>query len=173
MKKFALTFLLGVLFLSCQNEKTGYVDTEELFEGYEELTEVRDRFNKENDNILNDLELKIKSYQIKEDLFRKNGPTMSRSKQEERYNELQAEAQQIQQERQTRLGKLQVDSQRVIDSLITKVKDKVATYGEQNGYTYIFGSNDAGSVLYGIEGNDLTQTILSELNASYKADKGE
>ena len=168
MKKLVGLFILAILFVGCQEQKTGYVDTEKLLEDYKELKDARDRFNKSNDNILSDLELKIQSYQIKEDLFRKNGPSMPRAKQEERYNELQAEAQQIQQERQSRLGKLQVEGQREIDSIIKKVKDRVKTYGEQNDYTYIYGSNDAGSVLYGKEENDLTQTILDELNATHK-----
>ena len=163
--------ILLSLLVACQNQKTGYVDTEELLTEYEELKEARDQFNKQNDDIANGLELKIQSYQIKEDLFRKNVQSMPRKEQEERYNELQAEAQLIQQERQTKIGQLQVESQRVIDSLITKVKDKVKAYGGQNGYTYIYGSNDAGSVLYGTEENDLTTTILDQLNADFKATK--
>ena len=36
---------------------------------------------------------------------------------------------------------------------------------------YILGSNEAGSVLYGSDANDLTKTITEALNADYK--KGE
>ncbi len=168
MKNILYIFAFAVLCLACQADKTAYVDTEELLTEYEELKQARDKFTKENDDIIGDLELKIQSYQIKADLFQKNGPNMSPRKQQEKANELQAEGQQIQQERQARLGKLQVESQRVIDSIITKVRDKVKSYGKANGYTYIYGSNDAGSVLYGKEENDLTQTILGELNASFK-----
>lgn len=153
--------------MSCQTEKTGFVDTERLLTDYNELKDTNERFTKEGDAIQADLEMRIKAYQIKEDLFRKNGPAMSRNKQEEKYNELTAEAQLLQQERQERLGKLQVQSQTVIDSLITKVKEKVKAYGITNGYSYIYGSNDAGSVLYGKEEMDLTTTILDELNGAY------
>lgn len=171
MKKLGLLFTALILFVSCQTEKTGYVDTEKLLTDYNELKEAKDRFTKENDEIQKGLEMRIKAYQIKEDLFRKNGPTMSRKKQEEKYNELTAEAQLLQQEQQTKVGQLQVASQATIDSLIKKVKDKVKSYGSANGYGYIFGSNDAGSVLYGKEELDLTETILKELNADYSATK--
>lgn len=167
MKNFGVLVITAMLAISCQTEKTAYVDTEELLTEYAELKDVKERFTKENDQIMGDLEVKIKAYQIKEDLFRKNGPSMSRKKQEEKYNELGAEAQQLQQERQARIGKLQVESQKVIDSLIKKVKDKVKTYGEANGYTYIYGSNDAGSVLYGKEEKNVTGTILKEMNDAY------
>ena len=170
MKKIILLIAVIGLTVACQEQKTAFVDTEELLTEYKEMKDTRERANLENEEIQGELDLKIKAYQIKEDLFRQNAATMTRRKQEEKANELRAEVQQIQQEQQSRLGKLQVDSQRAIDSVITKVKDKVKAYGKQNGYTYIYGSNDAGSVLYGKEENDLTKIILEQLNASYTAD---
>ena len=167
MKKIGLLIGFAVLAISCQTEKTGYVDTEELLTEYAELKDAKERFTAQNESIMGELEVKIKAYQIKEDLYRKNGPSMSRDKQEERYNELGAEAQQLQQERQAKVGKLQVESQKVIDSLITKVKNKVKAYGEANGYSYIYGSNDAGSVLYGKDELNLTEEILKEMNDAY------
>jgi len=171
MKKLVTLIAVLVFCISCQTEKTGYVDTEKLLTDYNEMTEAKERFTKESDAIQDDLEIRIKAYQIKEDLFRKNGPSMSRSKQEQKYNELNAEAQLLQQERQEKLGKLQAESQAVIDSLITKVKGQVKAYGSANGYGYIYGSNDAGSVLYGKEELDLTATILKELNDNYNSSK--
>ena len=171
MKKIGILIIVAFLSIACQTEKTAFVDTEKLFTDYTELNDVKERFTKQNDEILGDLELKIKAYQIKEDLFRKNGPSMTRKNQEAKYNELSAEAQQLQQERQGRIGKLQAESQGAIDSLIVKVKDKVKEYGKTNGYTYIYGSNDAGSVMYGKEELDITESVLEYLNASYKGAK--
>lgn len=171
MKKIGILIIVAILSVACQADKTAFVDTEKLLTEYDELKDSKERFTKENDVILDDLEIKIQAYQIKENLFRKNGPSMARDKQEEKYNELTAEAQQLQQERQTRLGKLQAESQAVIDSLITKVKDRVKEYGKANSYSYIYGSNDAGSVLYGKEELDITEAILTDLNATYKGSK--
>ena len=169
MKKTGIFFALLICCLSCQTEKTGFVDTEKLLTEYNELKETKERFTKANDKISADLELKINAYQIKEDLFRKNGPSMSRKRQEEKYNELNAERKQLQQLQQSKIGQLQVESQAAIDSLITKVKTKVKEYGKENGYSYIYGSNDAGSVLYGKEELSLTESILTELNNDYES----
>jgi len=167
MKKIGMLLVTAMMAVACQTEKTGFVDTEELLTEYAELKSAKDRFTKQNDEIMGELEVKIKAYQIKEDLFRKNGPSMSRKKQEAKNNELGADAQQLQQERQARICQLQVESQKVIDSLITKVKDKVKDYGKTNGYSYIYGSNDAGSVLYGKDELNLTEAILTEMNGEY------
>ncbi|GGG20821.1 membrane protein [Dokdonia pacifica] len=171
MKKIGILVVVAFLSIACQTEKTAFVDTETLFKDYDELNDVKERYTKQNDAILNDLEVKIQAFEIKQNLFQKNGPSMSQKKQQEKYNELAAEAQQLQQERQLRLGKLQADSQGSIDSLLTKVKDKVKEYGKTNGYTYIYGSNDAGSVMYGKEELDITDSVLKHLNDAYKASK--
>ncbi len=167
MKKIFLVAVSALLTVSCSQQKTGYVDTEELLTEYTELKETRDMFTAKGDAVNEELDPKIQAYQIKEDLFRKNGPTMARNEAEKQYAALNAEAQQIQQERQMKIGQLQAESQSAIDSLITKVKDKVKSYGESNGYDFIYGSNDAGSVLYGKDELNLTDEILAELNAEY------
>jgi len=171
MKKIGILIILAIVTVACQSEKTAYVDTEALFKDYTELNDVKERYTKENDAILSDLEVKIQAFEIKQNLFQKNGPSMSQKKQQEKYNELAAEAQQLQQERQNRLGNLQVKSQGAIDSLLTKVKDNVKEYGKANGYTYIYGSNDAGSVMYAKEELNITESVLKHLNDAYTASK--
>jgi len=52
--------------------------------------------------------------------------------------------------------------------LVKKVKSFVKEYGKDNGYTYILGANEAGSVLYGEEKKDITKEVLKVLNESYK-----
>ncbi len=171
MKKIGTLLVIAFLVIGCQTEKTAFVDTEELFKEYSEMNDVRERFTKENDEILKDLELKFQPLQIKQQQFLSNSATMSPKKQQERYQELAAEDQKFQQERQARIGKLQADSQAAIDSVITKVKDKVKEYGKTNGYSYIYGSNDAGSVMYGKDELDVTQSVLTYLDEAYKATK--
>ena len=168
MKKIGILVIVVILCIACQTEKTAFIDTEKLFKDYSELNDAKEKFTKENDAILSDLEVKIQAFEIKQNLFQKNGPSMSRAKQEEKYNELAAEAQQLQQERQAKLGKLQVESQNTIDSLIKKVKSKVKDYGKANGYSYIYGSNDAGSVMFGKEELDITDQVLEYLNSDSK-----
>ncbi|RMB63200.1 OmpH family outer membrane protein [Dokdonia sinensis] len=173
MKKIFLLGLVAIVSFSCQTEKTGFVDTEELLMEYNVLKDAKERFTAQNDQILADLQLKMDAFEIKGKQFQTNAASMSRAKQEELYNQLSAESQQLQQERQMKMGQLQMESQRVIDSLITKVKEKVKSYGKENGYTYIYGSNDAGSVLYGKEEMNLTSKILAEMNGAAPIKKEE
>lgn len=168
-KTFALIFIALIAF-SCQKQKTGYVNTEKIVKDYSEMGAAQDKYTKLNDEMMGDLERKAQAYQIKLDLYQKNVSGMSKSEREQKEEELINLRQELQQEQQTRSRQLQQESQSAIDSIIKKVKDHVKDYGEKNGYDYIYGQNEAGSVLYGKEENDLTDEILKELNDGYKPD---
>ena len=63
---------------------------------------------------------------------------------------------------------MQQTSQVEMDSLVKKVKKEIRAYGKANGYTYILGGGEGGSVLYGEEANNLTDVILKILNDKYE-----
>ena len=44
-------------------------------------------------------------------------------------------------------------------------------YGKKNGYTFIFGKNQAGSVIYGAEAKDITEVVTKAINEDYAANK--
>jgi outer membrane protein len=54
-----------------------------------------------------------------------------------------------------------------MDSVISKVNAFVEGYGKDNGYTFIFGKNQAGSVMYGAEAKDITVEITKAINAAF------
>ena len=90
---------------------------------------------------------------------------------------IQKLSQELQQKEQILSQRLQFEQQQIAqesqaqnDSLIKKIKDFVKDYGTKNGYSYILGSNEGGSVMFGKEESDLTQTLLDLLNAAYKKD---
>jgi outer membrane protein len=93
---------------------------------------------------------------------------MSQAELQKLSQELQQKDQVIAQRDQFEQQQIAQESQAQNDSLIKKVRNFVKDYGTKNGYDFILGSNEAGSVMYGKEANDLTQVILEALNAAYK-----
>ena len=91
--------------------------------------------------------------------------TMSQAERQAAEQELMAKQQALQQEQQMKSSLLRKESDAAIDSLVTTVKDFVADYGEENGYTYIFGSNESANIMYAKEGLDITDEVLAQLNA--------
>ncbi|MFI2741708.1 OmpH family outer membrane protein [Zhouia sp. PK063] len=168
MKKIILGLLCVASFMSCQQSKIAFVDNTKLINDYQEKIDMEakyqhkiDVFDKKRDSI-------GKTLQAEAQDFSEKSKSMSQTAAQSRYNELmqkrQTAGQQLQQEQQ----QLAQESQTEIDSLVSKVRKFVKDYGKKNGYTYILGANDAGSVMYGEESKDITEEIVKELNAAYK-----
>ncbi|MEO0058767.1 MAG: hypothetical protein RLZZ312_414, partial [Bacteroidota bacterium] len=89
----------------------------------------------------------------------KNGAAL-----QERQQKLQYAEQELSRKLQQEMG---VES----DSMVSMVKKFVKSYGKENGYSYIYGTNESGSVLYAEDKYDITKQIVKLLNDKYKAPK--
>lgn len=168
MKNILASIILVCLFMSCQQQKIGFVDNAKLINDYQEKKDLEDKlqikinaFQKRTDSLRKTFQLEINEAELK-------ARKMSQADLQKLSQELQQKEQILSQRVQFEQQQITQESQATNDSLIKKVKKFVQDYGKSNGYTYILGSNEAGSVMFGQDKNDLTQTILDALNKSYK-----
>ena len=162
--------ILGILiFMSCQQtEKIGYVDNSVLINDYQEKKDIEQRLNskiaafqKRTDSLRKIFQIDVNEAEIK-------ARTMSQANIQKLSQELQQREGILSQRFQLEQQQIAQESKAQNDSLIKKIKDFVKDFGSKNGYSYILGSNEGGSVMYGKDENDLTQTILDLLNEAYK-----
>ncbi|WP_031426863.1 OmpH family outer membrane protein [Flavimarina sp. Hel_I_48] len=168
MKRILGGILLASTFLSCNQQKTAYVNTEKIVKEYKTMANTQDKYAKMNDALMAELEQKAKAYQTQVEEYQKNQGSMSSSQREKAEQDLMSQRQQLQQEQQMRGRQIQQESQAAIDSIIKEVKDEVKSYGESNGYDFIYGQNDAGSIMYGKEEYDVTEEVIAALNKDTK-----
>ncbi|WP_066223075.1 OmpH family outer membrane protein [Formosa haliotis] len=169
MKKISLLVISLITMASCQQtQKIGFVDNSKLVNEYQEKIDVEAKYkalieasNKSTDSL-------AQLFQAEYLEFQNQAATMGQEKAQERYQELGRKQQALQQQIQMKEQQISADSQKEIDSLISKVRKFVKNYGKSNSYDFILGSNEAGSVMYGKEGDDLTETLVKALNDSYK-----
>lgn len=172
MKNLVMVVLVILTFMSCQEpQKIGYVDNTTLVNDYQEKKDIEvqlqakiDAFQKRTDSLQKAFQLEVNEAEIK-------ARRLSGQKLQELSKDIQDKNTALQQRFQFEQQQIAQESQSKNDSLIKKVKDFVKDYGQKNGYTFILGSNEAGSVMYGQDSSDLTQTILDLLNAQYKEKK--
>ena len=165
MKKLLAVFFMGVGMVGCSNEKTAYVDTTTLIQDYTEMKEVEAEFTERSEAMNREFDSVAGQFQRDVQAYQEEMENMSQAERQETESRLMQTQQQLQQRQQQMSGALRQESDAVVDSLITKVKSFVADYGEENNYTYIFGSNEsASSIMYAEEGRDITQEILEKLN---------
>lgn len=172
MKNLLGVFALLLVLASCQEQqKIAYIDNAKVVNEYQKKIDFESEFqvkvtafNKKADSL-------EKAIQIEAQLFQAKAAKMSQKNAETEYQALlqkkQMQDYQLKAEEQT----LQGEGQKKIDTLIKEVKAFVKDYGQKNGYTYILGANDAGSVMYGTDSNDITQVIIDALNADVKKEE--
>ncbi len=165
MKKLLVVLFLGTILTACTQDKTAYVDTTRLIQEYSEMKEVEADFTQRSETLKQELDSVAKGFQQEVMEYQENRATMSQAERQAAEQELMQKQQMLQQQQQMRSGQLRQESDVVIDSLITKVKDFVKVYGEENNYKYIFGSNESANIMYAEEGLDITEEVLKELNA--------
>lgn len=167
MKKIIL-LLTAIMLSACQTEKIGFVDNKVLMDNYQEKKDVESRYQAKSDAFSKKRDSISQAFQLEAQAFQKKAQGMSDKMAQEEYALLQQKGQFIGQQLQQEEQQMQLQGQTEIDSLVSKVKREIEAFGKANGYAYILGKGDGGSVLYGKEGNDLTREILKSLNEKYQ-----
>lgn len=165
---FLMAFAILALASCTEPQKTGFVDNGKLINDYQERIDLEATFKTKIEAFQKRTDSTSKAFQLEAQDFQLKAQNMSQEDAQAQYQVLGQKQQILQQRIQNEEQQIQQASQTEIDSLIKKVKTFVKDYGKKNEYDYIFGSNEAGSVMYGKESEDLTQTILDAINADYK-----
>ncbi|WP_411029382.1 OmpH family outer membrane protein [Spongiimicrobium sp. 3-5] len=166
MKK--IVFVLALLgTVACKQDKIGYVDNIKLMDGYQEKIDIEAKFKVKADALTKKRDSISQAFQIEAQAFQAKAQGMPQKKAQEEYGLLQQRGQFIGQQLQQEDQQLQAAGQQEMDSVVSKVKEHIKNYGKTNGYTFILGGGDGGSVLYGVDAMNLTDAVLKELNANY------
>ncbi|WP_298755482.1 OmpH family outer membrane protein [uncultured Psychroserpens sp.] len=169
MKKIIAVLTLVIVLVSCQEQqKIAFVDNTEVVSKFDKKVDFEktfqvkiDKFNKKADSLQ-------QAIQIEAQLFQTNSASLSKKNAETQYQALLQKKQMQDYQLRAEEQSLNAEGQKELDTLVNQVKAFVKEYGKKNGYTYILGSNDAGSVLYGAEGNDITKAVIEALNSESK-----
>ena len=172
MKKLIAIGAVAISLISCNQEKTAYVDTTKVIQDYQEMKDVESKFEARRDSLTQLITGPQQQFQQEVQEYQQSMNSMSASQRQAKEQELQQKGQRLQQQQQMIGQQLRNDSDTAIDEVVEKVKDFVAEYGKENGYTYIFGSNESANIMYAKDGLDITDEIVKKLNESYSGKSG-
>lgn len=169
MKKSFVALFALVILASCQEQtKIGFVDNGKLINEYQKKKDIEAKFQVEIDAFNKRVDSIGQSFQSQAAQLQEKDPQMTQKASQDQYQALAQQYQRFQQQSQMEEQQIQKRGQTQIDTLIKTVKAFVKDYGQKNNYTFILGSNEAGSVMYGKESQDVTKDILEALNADKK-----
>lgn len=169
MKNLVLVVIMMITLTSCQQQKIGYVDNGKVINDIQEKKDIESKYDALNESFKQRADSIGKVYQTEYQLLQAKAARMSQKKQQEAIQSFQVKAQQFQQQMQAEQQNMQTAYQTEVDSIISKMKATVKTYGKTNGYKFILGTNESiATVLYGDEATDLSDIIIKEIDSEYK-----
>lgn len=176
MKKSIVAIAIAISLFSCNkaeekvtSEKTAYIDTVKLMDEYTESKDLQAKFKEKSEVMGRELQNEVKKFQDEADNFRRNAQANGQEWAQRKGAELQKKEQQLTYAQQAMSQQLQQEAAVERDSVVSKVRKYIKEYGKKNGYTYIYGTGDAATILYAKDQYDITDKIVKELNDNYKA----
>ena len=100
--------------------------------------------------------------------FQKNAQANGQAWAQQNGAALQKREQQLSYAQEAMLQQLRQESGAEMDSLVKDVKKFIKGYGKEKGYSYIYGTGEAVSILYAEDKYDITKEIVKLLNDKYK-----
>jgi len=176
MKKALVIIALSISLVACNEKpavvkevKTAYVDTSVLMKEYTEAKDLEAKYKAQSAEKGRQLEAEIARFKKDAGNFQSQAQANGQEWAQQKGAELQKREQQLTYAQQALAQQLQQESGKEMDSLVSGVKKFIKTYGKEKGYSYIFGTGDAASILYAEDKYDITKEIIKALNDKYKA----
>jgi outer membrane protein len=165
----ALLLILAIVYMGIQallQPKTGFVIITELYNGFEMKKEMEQKYlgvKNARDKILDSLTLELKLISQKIETEQEKNPNTIKEFTTKRTDYLQRK--QAYQADNTAL------SQKYDQEILTQMNQYVKDYGVANGYTYVFGNDGNGSLMYAKDANNITKQVIAYINSKYKGIK--
>ncbi|MEP5341897.1 MAG: OmpH family outer membrane protein [Algibacter sp.] len=147
-----------------------YVDVNKLLDGYKRTKIVRAAFdekaktlNANVDSLMTDWQKEIKTYE-------KERSKMSKKELELKQELLSNKQQQINNYQQAIQKQIQEEDKKSTQTVINDINDYVKEYGKKNNHKIIFGASGSGNIMYASDASDLTEDVLTGLNAEFEGE---
>ena len=166
MRRLSIILLIGIGAVSCNQEKTAYVENEKVVEEYYKLENMRNKYNSKQEALKKEIDSLTAPFQKLYQEYMEKRQSLSDTERQQREQQLRQMQQQIRSKQNQQGRQIQQQRGKESDSLIKVMENKIA---EQKGYTYIFGSNQSSNILYGDKSKNITDDVIDMLNE----DKGK
>lgn len=148
--------------------KIGYVDVERVFREFTGTKSAESQFNQDLEGWIRQYDAKKSELDKLTKEFESQRLMLSDARRKERENELQgkySELEQLQREIWGPTGKAAQRNEQLTREIITRIREIVGRIAQTEGYNFILDAGD-GNLLYGDPNLDLTDRVLTELNAA-------
>ena len=147
--------------------KYGFVDMQKALQSVESGKKAKGQLEKDFNNKKKELQNEETAIRKMDEEFRKQSLVMSDEARAKKGSELQERVMKFQQQTQKAQAEIQQKEQELTAPLVVKLKNIISEQAKSKGYAAIFEKNE-NVVLYSIEKDDLTSSIVEQFNKQNK-----
>ncbi|MBT8319939.1 MAG: OmpH family outer membrane protein, partial [Gramella sp.] len=122
IRRFIGIAAVAIMMVSCNEQKTAYVDTTKIVQEYKEMKDVEAEFTSKSDSVRKQLDSVARVFQQEVQTYQTEMNSMSESQRKAKEQELMQKQQMLQQQQQMQSNRLREQSNVVMDSIVTKIK---------------------------------------------------
>jgi outer membrane protein len=147
-----------------------FVNTDTLFEKFENFKRTRAAFQKKKDQAEAELGGKMRALEMEYmDIQKKiQAGTMTETLIKDAEQTMMRKQQEIAALREERMGQLMDEEKRLSDKLNDQIFNYMQDYAPRHGLKYVLGYTRGGGILYAADSLDITPAILDGLNEKYQ-----
>lgn len=148
--------------------KIGYVHNDILFKKFDGLIEGQQELKAKNNVWQSNLDSLTFDFNRQAQQYSSSRESMSNEEQMLKERQLAEQEKNIMLYKKSIEQKSMEEEQRIQTSVINQVNAYSKDFGKTQGYDYIFGVTENGSILYGNSADDVTEEVVEYINAKYK-----
>ena len=172
MKHLFLVLSMIFLFNSCTQEKTAFVDVEEIYKEYNKAKEAEQEMTIRSQKMSNDIDALKMLFQQKVQEYQSSSASLSDADKLKKEQVLMREQQEIQQSQQMAMQMIQEESKTIMDKIDKDIQSFISEYAKKKGLSMIFGtSSQTKTILYAASSKDITEEIIKSLNDEYESEE--
>ncbi|GAK77476.1 MULTISPECIES: OmpH family outer membrane protein [Nonlabens] len=171
MKNIISLVAILIIAASCQEtQKVVFIDNAKVYEEYQEKIDLEASITKRQEDFKKRTDSLAMAYQMEAAPLQAKFNNLSQQQQQTN-PEIVAfgkKWQMIESQIKTQEQSMQEQLENDLKELDTHVEEFIAAHAKKNNYAFVLGKNKSGGLIYGNESSNITETVIKEINASYK-----
>ncbi|WP_456459474.1 OmpH family outer membrane protein [Reichenbachiella sp.] len=150
------------------NQKIVYIDSNQLLNGYQGMTDARAAYQQKASLWQANVDTLMKEVQTAIMDYEKESQQMTAKEKELNKELIRTKQRQLQDYQAAMRDKSAQEDQQMTERVLTTVNAFMVDYGKKNNYKVIFGATNAGNIIYADDAINVTDEVLEMLNAQYQ-----
>ncbi len=151
-------------------EKIGFVRTQELVYGFDGTKEVQAKFNTKKLRWQSKYDSLQKDFEKELALYNRRFNDLSEQEIVTYKNKLNSKERLLKQQAESITRNIEIEDAKMMEGVVNQINSFVKSYAETEDYNIILGTTSSGNIMYAKPELDITEVVLKELNTYYIGD---